>query len=163
MKREFLNLKQRQMSVTEYEREFTRLSKYASEILVTEEDKCRRFEDGLNDYIRVHITAFEYDDYSRLISAALNVERVKKEEQARKEINQNKRNPGQSSSNQQHNKKFKGFQGLIKTMPLRVAKEDLGNLQMSRTEHDILVTNPLGHSVVVNKLFTHRQMDNLRR
>ncbi|KAL5760844.1 hypothetical protein ACOSQ2_019682 [Xanthoceras sorbifolium] len=111
MKREFLNLKQRQMSVTEYEREFTRLSKYASEILATEEDKCRRFEDGLNDYIRVHITAFEYDDYSRLISTALNVERVKKEEQARKDRNQNKRNPGQSSSNQQHNKKFKGFQG----------------------------------------------------
>ncbi|KAL5752232.1 hypothetical protein ACOSQ2_022739 [Xanthoceras sorbifolium] len=111
MKREFLNLKQRHMSVTEYEREFTRLSKYASEILATEEDKCRRFEDGLNDYIRVHITAFEYDDYSRLISAALNVERVRKEEQARKDRNPNKRNPGQSSSNQQHNKKFKGFQG----------------------------------------------------
>ena len=30
MRREFHNLKQRQMSVTEYLREFTRLSKYAS-------------------------------------------------------------------------------------------------------------------------------------
>ena len=36
------------MSVIEYLREFTRLSKYALEILVSEEEKCRRFEDGLN-------------------------------------------------------------------------------------------------------------------
>ena len=39
MRREFHNLKQRQMSVTEYQREFTRLSKYAPEILVNEEEK----------------------------------------------------------------------------------------------------------------------------
>ena len=35
----------------EYQREFTRLSKYALEMLVTEEDKCCKFEDDLNDYI----------------------------------------------------------------------------------------------------------------
>ena len=35
MRREFHNLNQRQMSVTEYQREFTRLSKYAPEMLVT--------------------------------------------------------------------------------------------------------------------------------
>ena len=40
MRREFHNLKQRQMSVTEYQREFTRLSKYAPEILVSEEERC---------------------------------------------------------------------------------------------------------------------------
>ena len=51
MRREFHNLKQKHMSVTEYQREFTRLSKYAPEMLVTEEEKCRKFEDGLNDLI----------------------------------------------------------------------------------------------------------------
>ena len=51
MRREFHNLKQRQMSVTEYQREFTRLSKYAPKILVTKEEKCHKFEDGFNDYI----------------------------------------------------------------------------------------------------------------
>ena len=40
MRREFHNLKQRQMSVTEHQREFTRLSKYAPEIIVSEEEKC---------------------------------------------------------------------------------------------------------------------------
>ena len=53
MRREFNNLKQRQMSVTEYQREFTRLSKYALEMIVIEEEKCCKFEDGLNDYIQV--------------------------------------------------------------------------------------------------------------
>ena len=58
MRREFPNLNQRQMSVIEYQREFTQLSKYAPEVLVSEEEKCRRFEDGLNDHIRAHVTAF---------------------------------------------------------------------------------------------------------
>ena len=50
MRREFHNLKQRQMSVTEYQREFTRLSKYALKMLATKEEKCHEFEDGLNDH-----------------------------------------------------------------------------------------------------------------
>ena len=98
MRREFHNLKQRQMSVTEYQREFTWLSKYAPEMLVTEEEKCRKFEDGLNDYIRAHVTGFCHDDFSKIVTCALNVERVKKEEYERKERRQGKKNLGQSSS-----------------------------------------------------------------
>ena len=64
MRREFHNLKQRQMSVTEYWRKFTPLSKYAPEMLVTEEEKCHKFEDGLNDYIRAYVTRFGHDDFS---------------------------------------------------------------------------------------------------
>ena len=90
MRREFHNLKQRQMSVTEYQREFTRLSKYAHEMLVTEEKKCRKFEDGLNDYIHAHV----HDDFSKIVTCALNVERVKKEEYERKERRQGKKNLG---------------------------------------------------------------------
>ena len=33
-------------------REFTRLSNYAPEMLVNEEEKCHKFEDGLNDHIQ---------------------------------------------------------------------------------------------------------------
>ena len=80
MRREFHNRRQRQMNVTKYQREFTRLSKYAPEILVSEEEKCRRFEDGLNDLIRAHVTGFCHDDFSKIVTCALNVERVKKEE-----------------------------------------------------------------------------------
>ena len=85
MRREFHNLKQRKMSVTEYQREFMLLSKYAPEILVSEEEKCRRFEDVLNDHIRAHVTAFFHENFSKIVTCALNVERVKKEERERKD------------------------------------------------------------------------------
>ena len=42
--------------MTKYQGEFTQLSKYAPEMLVTEEEKCRKFKDGLNDYILAHVT-----------------------------------------------------------------------------------------------------------
>ena len=73
-------MKQRQMSMTEYQRDFTLLSKYAPEILVSEEEKCRRFEDCLNDHIRAHVMGFFHDDFSKIATYTLNVERVKKVE-----------------------------------------------------------------------------------
>ena len=77
-------MKQRQMSVTEYQSELPRLSKYAPEMLVTEEEKCRKFEDGLNDYIQAHVIGFGHEDFSEIVTCALNVERAKKEEYDRK-------------------------------------------------------------------------------
>ena len=72
------------MSVTEYQRVFTRLSKYALEMLVIEKEKCCKFEDGLNDHIGAHVIGFCHDDFSKIVTCALNVERVKKEEYERK-------------------------------------------------------------------------------
>ena len=73
-RREFHNLKQRQSSVTEYVREFTRLSKYAPDMLVSEKEKFRKFEDGLTNHIRAHVTGFCHDDFSKITACALNVE-----------------------------------------------------------------------------------------
>ena len=83
------------MSVTKYHRKFTRLSKYAPEMLVNEEKKCRKFEDGLNDHIRAHVTGFFHDDFSKIVTCVLNVERVKKKEYETKERRRGKKNPGQ--------------------------------------------------------------------
>ena len=44
MIQEFHNMK--------FQREFTRLRRYALEILVFEDERCRKFENGLNDHIR---------------------------------------------------------------------------------------------------------------
>ena len=52
---------------------------------MSEEEKCRRFEDGLNDHIRAHVTTFCHEDFSKIVTCALNVERVKKEERERKD------------------------------------------------------------------------------
>ncbi|KAL5789773.1 hypothetical protein ACOSQ2_004661 [Xanthoceras sorbifolium] len=82
------------MTVTEYEKEFIRLSKYAKDMVATEADRCRRFEDGLNDYIHLQVDALEFEDFTRLVSAALNIERIKKEEQARRDRSQQRRGSG---------------------------------------------------------------------
>ena len=66
---------------------------------------------GLNDYIRAHVTGFSHGDFSKIVTCALNVERIKKEEYDRKERRQGKKNPGQLSSYQHQNKKFRGPQG----------------------------------------------------
>ena len=81
------------MSVTEYQREFTRLSKYVPGMLVTEEEKCK-FEDGLNDYIRAYVKGFGHDDFYKIVTCALTVKRVKKEEYDRKERRHGNKNPG---------------------------------------------------------------------
>ena len=58
---------------------------------MSEEEKCRRFEDSLNDLIRAHVTGFCHDDFSKIVTCALNVERVKKEEKERKDKRQGKK------------------------------------------------------------------------
>ncbi|XP_016748898.1 uncharacterized protein [Gossypium hirsutum] len=62
-KREFLELRQRNKLVVEYEREFAYLSKYAREIAPTEEEMCIQFEDGLNDEIRIMIEGNEIREF----------------------------------------------------------------------------------------------------
>ena len=77
-------------------------------MLVSEDEKCRKFKDSLNDHIRAHVTGFFHDDFSKIMTCALNVERVKKEENKRKDRRQGKKNPGQSSAHQQQSKRLWG-------------------------------------------------------
>ena len=53
--KQFRNMKQRNLSVAEYEKEFNHLSKYASEEIITEAFRCRQFEDGLHDSIERYL------------------------------------------------------------------------------------------------------------
>ena len=53
--KQFLNLKQRYLSVAEYEKEFSHLSKYAPVSVLTEAFHCRQFEDGLHKSIKRYL------------------------------------------------------------------------------------------------------------
>ncbi len=79
--------------MVEYELEFIRLSLYGREIVPTEAERCRRFEEGLNENIKVMITALEITDFAKLVDASLKVERVRINDQNRRE-RQQKRGPG---------------------------------------------------------------------
>ena len=97
--KQFLNLKQRNLSVAEYEKEFSHLSKYAQELVLTEAFWCRQFEDGLHDSIKRYLapmTSLQKLDFYQLVQAAMKIERLKT---SSKERSQNKKfSRGASSS-----------------------------------------------------------------
>ncbi|XP_016752168.1 uncharacterized protein [Gossypium hirsutum] len=78
-RKKFLDLKQGCMTVIEYEREFVRLSKYAQECLSSEAKMCRRFEDGLNEDIRLSVGVLELKEFVVLVDRACKVEELIKE------------------------------------------------------------------------------------
>ena len=53
--KKFLILKQRNLLVAEYEKEFSHLIKYSPESVLTEAFMCRQFEDGLNEFIKRYL------------------------------------------------------------------------------------------------------------
>ena len=77
--KQFLNMKQRNLSVAEYEKEFNHDSKYAPEAVLTEGFQCRQFEDGLHDSIKRDlepVTSLQQVNFYRLVQAAMKVERL---------------------------------------------------------------------------------------
>ncbi|XP_043807777.1 uncharacterized protein LOC122722112 [Manihot esculenta] len=101
------------LTVTEYEREFVRLSKYATEIVPTEEERCKRFEQGLHADIRMYLTVMHIRELSVLVETAHSLERIKEEEQSRRQKGQQKRSQsqyqGQSSASQTSSKRQREF------------------------------------------------------
>ena len=68
--KQFLNLKQRNLSVTKYEKEFSHLGKYALEVVLTEAFRCRQFKDGLNESIKRYlapVTSLQQVNFYQLV------------------------------------------------------------------------------------------------
>ncbi|XP_016721845.1 uncharacterized protein [Gossypium hirsutum] len=85
-KKEFLELKQGNMTVSKYEWEFVQLSKYAREWVLTEAEMCKCFEEGLNEDIKLLIGILEIREFAVLADRAHKIEELSKEKkQAEKE------------------------------------------------------------------------------
>ena len=74
-------MKQKTMTVAEYEVRFTQLSHYAPMMVATDRDRCRRFEEGLNYEIRDRLTPGDLRSYPDLRAAAIRAERLQKEKE----------------------------------------------------------------------------------
>ena len=74
MELKFLELKQNNLSVAEYEAKFTELSRFVPEFVNTEEKKARRFQQGLKQWIQNRVAIFEISDYATLVQKASIVE-----------------------------------------------------------------------------------------
>ncbi|KAA3481444.1 Gag-Pol polyprotein [Gossypium australe] len=78
-RKEFLELKQGQLSVTEYEREFVRLSQYARECVSTEATMCKHFIEGLNEDIKLLVGILDINEFVVLVERACKAEKLSKE------------------------------------------------------------------------------------
>ena len=92
-------MKQGNLTVAEYEKEFSHLSKYAPELVLTETFRCRQFEDGLKECIKRYlmiVTSLQVVSFYQMVQATMKIE---KSEMKSKEINQERKfSRGGSSS-----------------------------------------------------------------
>ena len=94
-----LDSKTRELTMAEYEKEFSRLSKYASESVLTEKFKCTQFEEGLHESIKRYLTAItslQVVNFYQLLQAAIKIEKSKMK--SRERIKEKKFSRGGSSS-----------------------------------------------------------------
>ena len=85
--KQFLTLRQGKLTVAEYEKEFSRLSKYASESVLTKKFRCRQFEEGLHESIKRYLTAvtsLQIVNFYQLVQAAIKIEKSEMKSQERK-------------------------------------------------------------------------------
>ncbi|XP_074346950.1 uncharacterized protein LOC141685766 [Apium graveolens] len=67
----FLELKQGNMYVTEYEAKFTKLASFVPELVDTEEKWVKRFQQGLQQWIRSRVAVFELTIYTTVVQKTM--------------------------------------------------------------------------------------------
>ena len=68
---EFVCLEQRDLTVAQYEANFTELSCFAPQLIVTEEEKALNFQDGLKPYLKNKISILKLSVYLEVVDRAL--------------------------------------------------------------------------------------------
>ncbi|XP_074327565.1 uncharacterized protein LOC141665479 [Apium graveolens] len=73
--RDFIRLQQGERTIIQYEAEFAKLAKYASNLVADESNRARRLEEGLRSDIRNFVASFELHTYEVVLNMALVIER----------------------------------------------------------------------------------------
>ncbi|KAA3474733.1 reverse transcriptase [Gossypium australe] len=173
--KEFLELKQGCMIVTEYEREFVRLSKYAREYVSTEEIMCKQFIDGLNKDIKLLVGILEMNNWAcfkcgsqdHFIRDCLELEEKEKFQNVRPSNIATRRRPSRNAGNVTSSRGSKKDSAIrSKSRAPTRALIDPGSthpyicmnlvsnksLPVESTKFVIKVSNPLGKYVLVDKV-----------
>ncbi|XP_071921807.1 uncharacterized protein [Coffea arabica] len=74
---EFIRLRQGAQTVAEYESQFTRLPKFAPELILTEQRRVRRFIQRLNVEIQKDLAVAQINTFSEVVEKALRVENAR--------------------------------------------------------------------------------------
>ncbi|KAL8104556.1 hypothetical protein AgCh_028680 [Apium graveolens] len=92
MEMKFPELKQGSMTVLEYEKKFTELSRFVTKYVNTDEEKAQRFQQGLEYWIRDRVSMFEIGTYAGVVQKVSLLE--SNGAQSRKERDVKKRKKG---------------------------------------------------------------------
>ncbi|WRX23776.1 Retrotransposon gag domain - like 10 [Theobroma cacao] len=74
--REFLSLKQRSLTIEEYEARFNKLMSYVPNLVKTEQDQANYFEEGLRNEIKDRMTVMGKELYKEVVQIALRAEKL---------------------------------------------------------------------------------------
>ncbi|KAA3470880.1 DNA/RNA polymerases superfamily protein [Gossypium australe] len=108
-RKEFLELKQGRMTMTDYEQEFVRLSKYARECVPIEAIMYKRFEDRLNKDIHSYVGVLELKEFVVLVDRACKAEELAKEKRRGEIESRDSRKRQLNKSFQSSSKKSRDF------------------------------------------------------
>lgn len=81
-----------------YEKEFLKLERYGLDIVNNQERRCKRFEDGLADDVRMMIVVHKIRNFADLVDAAKAIEKIQKDKKQEQE--QEKRSLDQRGGSQ---------------------------------------------------------------
>ncbi|KAK8948562.1 hypothetical protein KSP39_PZI005955 [Platanthera zijinensis] len=88
---DFLYLKQRQLTVGEYEIEFSKLSRFAPALVSVETDRVKRFLGGLRSKVQQLTSAYGSVTYAGVVEAALKVEAIETTKSRGQQMRKDKR------------------------------------------------------------------------
>ncbi|XP_059627049.1 uncharacterized protein LOC132269830 [Cornus florida] len=99
---EFMQLEQNnEISISEYERKFTELSRFTPHLVANELHKVRKFERGLISHVKKFVVGHRYDTYAKVVECAIAVEENNNIAfQKQKERKAKQKSKGASSSQQ---------------------------------------------------------------
>ena len=110
-KREFDDLKQRGMTVQEYNGQFAQLSRYANEERMTENKKMEKFLDGLAPALKCQLVVHTFPDFKTLVDKAITLENGRR---SLEDIRKRKRD---QTNHPRNNKNKMNFQRNIVNRP----------------------------------------------
>ncbi|XP_027151777.1 uncharacterized protein LOC113766514 [Coffea eugenioides] len=113
---DFIRLHQGASSVAEYETQFTKLSRFAPELVLTEQKRIRRFVQGLNVEIHEALAAAQLDTFSQALEKTQRIETVRGHVKAfhdrkRRQPDSSNFVTGQSSQSELPSKRGRGTDG----------------------------------------------------
>lgn len=104
---QFINLRQWDRSVETYTAEFTRLSRFAPQMVADEADKADRFQQGLHWNVLEKLVSRQLRTYEEVLTAALSVESSLIRRNKNRGQNKQCKKPFQQGGNQKGNQQAK--------------------------------------------------------